>query len=315
MVLMHIINTLAPVFLIIALGAALKRGNFLSEDFAKGINRLAYWVGLPCLLFYKVTGAEYDFSAAGMTFLVVAASTVSCAIAGYIVSYFMKVPASSCGTFVQGALRGNLAYVGLAIIISSLSGAEAAFASRVESIAVLVVALTVPVYNFLSVIVLLLSRHELNRGIFLRVVRGILTNPLIIACVSGIVYSLFFDSMAPALSRTFAGIGQMALPLALIGIGTSLAKKKEAVDNFRPALGSSLIKVFLAPLTGFLFAKFAGLGAAEMSVVMILLACPTAVASFVLTEEIGGDSPLSAKIVVVSSILSAISLALAVGLF
>lgn len=312
---MHIVNTLAPVFLVIVLGAVLKRAGFFSVDFVKGINRLAYWVGLPCLLFYKVAGADYDFSAAGRTFLVVAAATVACVVAGYIVAVLMKVPAASSGTFVQGALRGNLAYVGLAIIIYSLSGSGDADASRIEAIAVLVVALTMTVYNVISVTILLLSRHELNRGIFKRVIRGILTNPLIIACVSGIVYSMFFDSLVPAVSRSLAAIGQMALPLALIGIGASLAKKKDDVNNFKPALASSLIKVFFAPLAGFFFALLAGLGPDEMSVAMILLACPTAVGSFVLTEEIGGDSPLSAKIVVVSSIISAISLALAVGLF
>jgi predicted permease len=45
------------------------------------------------------------------------------------------------------------------------------------------------------------------------------------------------------------------------------------------------------------------------------LASPTAVASYVMTQEIGGNAALSARVVIISTVLSAISLALAVGLF
>ena len=44
---MHVLNTLAPVFLIIALGATLRKTGFLNDTFIAGMNRFAYFVGLP----------------------------------------------------------------------------------------------------------------------------------------------------------------------------------------------------------------------------------------------------------------------------
>ena len=76
-----------------------------------------------------------------------------------------------------------------------------------------------------------------------------------------------------------------------------------------------MIKVFIAPLAGYAIARAIGLGTGEMLVAMVMLASPTAVASYVMTQEIGGNAPMSARIVVISTILSAASLALAVGLF
>ena len=48
---MQILNTLAPVFLLIAAGAGLQAGKFVSANFLKEANRVTYWLGLPALLF------------------------------------------------------------------------------------------------------------------------------------------------------------------------------------------------------------------------------------------------------------------------
>jgi len=52
--LMHIVNTLGPVFFIIALGAALRNSDLLTGEFTKRLNWLSFWVGIPALLFYKM---------------------------------------------------------------------------------------------------------------------------------------------------------------------------------------------------------------------------------------------------------------------
>lgn len=310
---MAIINTLAPVFLVIGLGAFLRRFGFLGGDLTRGINRLAYWVGLPCLLFYKIAGAGYDVGVAGRTFVVVFGSTVVCIAAGYLAAWVMRVPSGGWGTYVQGAFRGNLAFVGLAVVMYSFDGA--ANAAQMGAVAVLTLALIVPFYNVVCVVVLLVSTREVDRRIFGRVVKGIAANPLIIACVCGAVYSFLFASMPVSISRSLSAVAQMALPLALLGIGATLGEKKQVTEGFRVAFSASIIKVAVAPVVGFFLAGLVGLGAGEMRIALIMLACPTAVASFVLTEEIGGDGPLAARIVVVSSVLSAVSLAVVVGLF
>jgi len=315
---MHIINTIAPVFLLIGLGFALRLGRFLSEDFARSLNRLAYWVGLPCLLFYKVALTDHDFASAGKTFAVVFGATIVAVVVSYLTAFMMRIPTASWGTFVQGGHRGNLAYIGLAIVIYSLPDVgkdlqNAELVRSTEAIAVLVLAMIVPVYNFISVTVLLVSKHQIDRGIFSRVFRGVITNPLIIASVCGLGYSFLFDSLPLAIGRSLNALGQMSLPVALMAIGASLTGKKVVCENFKPAVAASLIKVVVAPLAGYAIARAIGLDSGEMLVAMVLLACPTAVASYVMTQEIGGNAPLSARIVVISTILSAASLALAVG--
>ncbi len=311
---MHIINTTLPVFLIIAFGAILQRAGFLPAEFVKATNRLTYWVGLPCLLFYKVAVATYDFNLAGRTFMVVLAGMIASITVGYLLAIALRIESGNVGTFVQGAYRGNLVYVGLSVIIYSFANSKDVDSARMETIAVLVIAMIVPLYNMAAVVILLGSQHKIDRHVPGRILRQIATNPLFLACAAGIVYSLTFSVLPKAAERTLQSLGQIALPLALLGIGATLAQRKVA-GRAKPAVVSSLIKIFCAPAVGLLAAGFLGLGAGETRIALLLLASPTAAVSYVMTEQLGGDGPLSAAIVVVSSVLSAISMSLVVAFF
>ncbi|MCK4999330.1 MAG: AEC family transporter [Anaerohalosphaera sp.] len=310
---MHVINIITPVFVIIAIGFVLRRYNFLSETTVTGLNRLTYYVGLPALLFYKIASSTYDLQTAGKTYLVVIGGMFVCLIVAMIIAYVMRLPFSSSGTFIQGACRGNLAYIGLPIVFYSFQHLPAMQSQHAQTIAVLVLAMTVPVYNVLSVSVLLISRHTFDRKCIKRIIRSLLTNPLLISCIAGMVYSVCFDSMPAALSRTTSSIGQMALPLALLAIGAAMVAEK-VTGNILPALVSSLIKTLVSPVAGVILAKMLNLSPDETAVALIFLACPTAIASHTLTTEIGGNPKLAASIVILSTLLAAVSLSVAVAI-
>ena len=311
---MQIINTLLPVFLIMAVGAFLRKIRFFSEEFVVGLNRLVFWVGLPCLLFGKIVTAEYNFAVAGKTTLVVVAGTLGCVVTAYLVAFIIRVRPQAVGTFVQGAFRGNLYYVGLALIIYSFAGADPRTSKDVENVAVFVLALLIPVYNIGAVIVLLASQHKIDRYVPLRIAREVIANPLFIACVAGGVCLYFLPPLPLFISRSCEAIGAISLPLALIGIGGVLVQSRVAGSRL-PSLAASLIKVAVAPIVGLWVANLVGLGANETKIALLLLACPTAVTSYVVAEQLGGDEKLSAAIIVVSTFLSIISLSIVIGWF
>jgi predicted permease len=311
---MEVINTLLPVFFMIALGAILRRTRFISTGVVAGLNNIVFWVGLPCLLFYQIATAEYDFASAGKTFLVVFAGMLVCVAAGYIAAGFLRLPGPAMGAFVQGAFRGNLYYVGLAVLLYSLSDNGDADAIRIKNIAILVLALIIPVYNVAAVIVLLAGRQKLDRRVFGRLTRQVVTNPLIVSCAAGIIYQFFFSSLPVAVARALTSVGQVSLPLALIAVGAALVESK--VGGYALcAFSASVIKIVIAPLAGLAGAIVLGLGPGETKVAMILLACPTAAVSYVMAEQLGSDEKLSAAIVTISTVLSIISLSVVVALF
>jgi len=248
---MNILNTLAPVFLIVALGALLKRLRFISSQEVGGLNRLVYWIGLPCLLFYEITTATYDFHAAGKPILVVLIGLIASLAVSYLAARLLKISPAAEGTFVQGAFRGNLMYIGLPIIL--YGSLDSPSSSLIKDIALLVLAVTVPVYNIVAVIVLLASQHRIDRRLPAKIFAQLVTNPIVIATAAALLFSAIFGKLPVSIERTFEAIGDIALPLALLGIGGTLAEGSVAQKRFQ-AVAASLIKVFITPAIGLLFA-------------------------------------------------------------
>ncbi len=303
---MNILNTLAPVFLIVALGALLKKLRFISSQEVGGLNRLVYWIGLPCLLFYEITTATYDFHAAGKPILVVLIGLIASLAVSYFVARLLKIPPEIEGTFVQGAFRGNLMYIGLPIVLyGSLDSPSSAV---IKDIALLVLAVTVPVYNIVAVIVLLASQHRIDRRLPAKIFAQLVTNPIVIATVAAILFSAVFGKLPVSIERTFEAIGDIALPLALLGIGGTLSEGSVAQKRFQ-AFTASLIKVFITPAVGLLFAMILFLSADQKLIALIYLACPAATVTYVFAEQLEGDASLAAEIVLISTILSIASLA------
>ncbi len=311
---MNILNTVLPVFLVIALGAILRKSHFITADFVTGINKFAYRIGLPCLLFYKMSTATYDYSIAGKVFAVVLGGLIACAVIGIIIAWLFKLPSKQAGAFVQGAFRGNLAYIGLPIVLYSFSDFSQITSSETETIGVLVLSLIVPVYNISAVTTLLVSQHQMNFKSFLNVLKQIGTNPLIIACVSGIAYASIFDSLPITIGRSFNALGQVALPMALIGIGATLIEEK-LYGKIKFAIIAAAIKTTIAPLSGLLTIPLLGLSDNNAKMAMIFLACPTAISSYVLADQLGSDKRTASMIVILSTLFSLISLSIVVSCY
>jgi predicted permease len=318
----NIFNTLAPVFLVIILGAVLYKTRFFNDDFLTGLTRLIYWIGLPVYLFSEITKYPPRFQSAGNTFLVVLGATFAVIGASYIYGWLARLPAPSVSAFVHCAFRGNLAYLGLPIVVysldplaKSLDPLVKARGETLQQITLLVLAFIVPIYNVLAVVVLLAGQHKFDRKAFGRIFTQVFKNPLFVACVLGVLYALFTNSaiggahpsirIPIGLGRTFDVIGRMALPLALLSVGSALMQERVR-GNLATPVAATLMKIVVNPLFGLALAMLLGMPADEMRIALLLLACPTAITAYVMTQQLGGDAPLSAAVIVLTSALAAI---------
>ena len=303
---MYILNTIAPLVILVAIGVCLRAFRFLPARFFKEANRLVFWVGLPCLLFHETAGASGVSFSAVRGFTVLAGGMGLCVVAGYLACWVLRVPRRSMGAFVQGAFRGNLAYLGLPLVLYALSGDHGGPPAEMAKLAVLVIAPLIPIYNFLAVFVLLAGQPHADARLAARLKRlglNVATNPLIIACILGLAWSLTGRALPLLAARTCKALGQMALPVALISIGASL-RLSAIKGNVLHACAAALIKVAVAPLAVFCLAKPLGLSGSALCVVMLYLACPTAIASYVMTEQMGGDDELAANIIVIGTLMA-----------
>jgi hypothetical protein len=308
-----ILNTLAPVFLLIAAGALLQGSGFVSEGFLKEANRVTYWLGLPALLFSQLAGSFGHGGRGGLLLTAMLAATALVIGAGYGVAGLLRVPGRAAGTFVQGGYRGNLAFVGLPVIFS-LPDAPLAGGVPARTAAVLTVAPMMVAYNIAGVVVLLLSQHRLGWGMVKPFLRQLATTPPLLATLAGIAWALLGWKLPAAVDKTFGALGEMALPLGLLGVGGSLVTVKLGTA-WRTPLAAALVKTLLSPLLGWVAGRALGLGAAELRMLLILLACPTAIISYTMALELKGDEALASGTIVLSVLTSLPALAVILAVF
>lgn len=304
---MHVINSLLPVFALILLGKSLHAGGVLPADFFRQLNRLTYYCGLPPLLVYKI--AEVDLKggpSSGILVTLLAVIAVSIGLA-YALAPLLRVPAASLGAFVQGAFRGNLAFVGFPVVFFTLGEAALAEGMLASGVCILV-------YNVLSVVVLLAHGQSGGLSPWAAIWKHGLSNPLILACLAGFILNLVDWELPLAARATMEVLGQMALPLALIGLGAGLS-----LTGLRGSLGqatvAALVNVAVCPLLGWVIGRAVGLDGIPLQTAILLLACPTAVFSYVLAEMLGNDEVMARNIVILSTLFSlgSLSIAVAVG--
>lgn len=309
---MHVLNSLIPIFLIIALGKALTRTSFFSDDLARNLNRLTYWVALPSLLLDKVSNATFSANEVSRISLLLILATIGSAGVGLIFSKALRLKRKSTGAFIQGSFRGNNAFIGLPVILYSMTG----LSPNIEAVATIALAPAIVFYNIFSITVLLAfgdthGRNALATGKMF--IKQLLTNPLLIACAAGLLLNALGLHFPTAVQRSLSALGGAALALALLSIGSSLTFK--GLNKGLPlSVLSSSIKVFIQPLIGLGLAWMIKLPPTDRQILLIYLACPTAVASYVLADIFKSDSELAGHIIVVSTLLSAISLSLILAL-
>ncbi len=303
---MTVINLLAPIFLVIALGAALQRGGMLTQELVTGINRLLYWVGLPAAVIHAMVQSEVAQGGAGMLLLVMAGATLLNGGLSWLDARGLGVSNRSRGTFVQASFRGNLSFVALPLLLS-VPGVPVGKA-------MLVFAPMVIIHNALTVIVLTASQADGGRGLGRKMMVGILSNPIIIACVIGFTLAQFRWSPLIAIDTTLGSLARMALPLALLCIGATLMMVPVG-GNRRHAGVAAMHKVVLSPIFGYGLGRWAGFDDATMLALLICLSCPTAAISFTMAKQMGGDEGLAATAVVYSALASAVSFGAVIAVF
>lgn len=309
---MFIINSLAPIFLLIAFGKLLQHSGIFTDGFFKGLNRLVFLFALPALLINGLSGAELDLRIILQMLLLIALGSVGVMLLAWSIARMMKLPAPSTGSFIQGAFRSNGAFIALPVIIYAVGSVD----PRAETLGSVILAPVVILYNILGVSLLLhYGPRRLSAGeSIVAFTAEILKNPLIIACAVGLALNLSGFTLPVFLARPIALLGGTALPLILLSIGASLefGRLRGAAS---PSLIASLLKVAACPLLGLLLSfLFRDMNGSEKMIAILYLGSPAAGMSYVMAEVMGNDAPLAGRIVALSTLLSGLTLPIIIAL-
>jgi predicted permease len=297
------IQALTPVFALILLGYLFRRWHFPGDDFWLQAERFTYYVLFPAMLIFKLGQARVSSSAYGDILILIVAMLVAMALLLVILQWIWRWPGPVFSSVFQGGIRFN-SYVALAAA-GMLLGDEGL------SLIAIAVAVKVPLLNLLCI--LMFSLVAGNGAVKLSpVLKAIISNPLIIGSVIGMVWSYFRIGFHPLVAGILEPLSDLALPLGLMTVGAGLQLKALRGASM-PFLVSSTAKLVVFPLLTAVLALLLGMEGMMVKVVVLLAALPTATSSYILARQLGGDAPLMAGIISGQTLLAMVTIPLLLG--
>ena len=285
---------LIPDFALILFGFFLNRITDWGRDFWGGLEKLIYYVLFPALLFNSIARTKIDFVLAAPA---LKTAVVVC-IVGITLAWLAKpLFRPTDKTFASGfqtAFRFN-SYIGLAVA-GRLHG-EAGIAAFG-----IIIGLVVPICNIASVWAL--TRHN-NASLW----KELMQNPLILATVSGVLYSISGLPLPEVVQLLISRMGAASLACGLLCVGAALVMKNVGKNAVLISY-FTVVKLIVLPVTAIVTARALGVTGVFFDMVVLFAALPTATSAYVLAVRMGGDGPLVAQGVTVSTLLGMLSIPL-----
>lgn len=289
-----IINTLVPVVFLLVSGQALRRTLIEDAGFWAAAEKLTYFVLMPALLVQTLGGSTLEslpwLEIATVAYGVLLILTVAL-VGGYLLSGTRSTAAVFTSVF-QGSIRFNT-YIALAL-------AEGIYGTEGLAIGALTSGLMIVVINILCVTVLAVtighdgSRTPRQQAV--RVIRDLAQNPLLLACLAGGMLNMAGGHLPVWLDGSLGLLTRMALPLALLCVGASIGLSRLRAD-LTPSLLAGVIQFGVKPALAAALCLWLGLPAMVTTVLVLLMAVPTAPSAYILARRMGGDHEVMASII------------------
>lgn len=286
------VNAVIPSAIYLIIGILLKTSGVVSDEDVKKFTHVVFVTLYPFIMFDnlygKNIGENFDLL---LVVYCVAFTCLQIAITWFTVSRLVKEDRNK-GTMIQSAFRSNIILMGLPVGINLFGK------GNVTQVA-LVILFVVPIYNVMSVVVL--ERFRGGKADLVRTAKNVLKNPIILGAIAAGIVMLIGIRLPGPIEQTVSTLSDCTAPIAMILLGAALNLKGFSSDRKKIAfcVGS---KIMIWPALGIAGAVFLGMRDVALIAVLLMLATPTALASYAMAESMGGNGRLAGETVVISTI-------------
>lgn len=295
------LNVVAPLFVYMAIGYGLKSIGFIKEDFLSQLNRFVFRILLPLMLFQDIRHSYTgSFSEVNLIITALIGVTLTILISFLIVPWVVKRKGSK-GSVIQGIYRSNFLIYGLPLAMG-MYGEEA------RALISMLMVIMIPFYNVAAVIILsIFSETGASKPTVKTVLKDIVTNPLIIGCVAGLIGGAIHLELPHFVEQPFNQLAAAAAPLALFVMGGEF-RFKSLKSNLTKVVVVTLLRLVFIPAIVLSICVGIGFRDVELTVLLCIFATPAAMAGYIMARNMGNDAELSAQIVVLTTACSSVTI-------
>ena len=279
-----VLQIVAPVFLLAAIGFAWVKVGWQYE--IEFVTRLAMTISVPALIFVALMKADISADTLSSLFLSSIIAYIALTIIFWIIAKLAKL---DMATFWAPLIFGNTGNLGLPL---------AMFAFGEVGLGYAVVVFAVMAVGSFSIGVWMVSGGGSITKIF--------KEPMVWATLAGALFLIQGWETPQWVTNTLELMGQMAIPLMLITLGVALARLK--VKTISRAVILSIMKLIVSVCTAWIIGSYFGLNDIAFAVLVVQIATPVAVTSYLLAQKYGADANEVAGLVIASTVLSVVAL-------
>lgn len=297
---------IAPVFVLIAIGYGLRKSGFLPDAAWRPIEKLSINLLYPGFLVPAIWSADLSGASAGPAGGAAVLSVAVVAVLALLAKPMIRVDGPAYTSVFQGVIRWN-SFVFLPVV-QSLFGAEGL------AVAAVMIACIIPVTNIACVAVLARWGAD-QRGVSpSALLKAMVRNPILMACLIGLLFNFAGVPPFPVLARILDLLGGAALPLGLIVAGAGLSFA-EVMRRRVTVLWVSGVKLLVMPFLMWGVCRLLGGDQLAQALALLCGATPGAAASYMLARQMGGDAPLMAGVIALTTVGGAATMPILLMLF
>ena len=295
------IRCITPVLLTMCLGILIRACARFPEELYGQLSTLCFRFLLPFQLFYNIYSAKMEGAFSPKLLLFLEAGVLIWFLVNYAFFCGVVPDRRTRGAYIQNSFRSNIAVVGVSLAQTMMGGGPGVAAMSIAT------AVLVPTYNVLAVITLESCRGGKARPD--ETVKQILKNPLIRACLLGVVCLGLGIRLPQPVDQAVKNIGSAGSVMTLVALGASL-RLEGARKNNRRIIFCNVHRLVLTPLVMLTAACLMGFRGDALAVILICAGTPTATTSYPMALACDSDHELTAQAVVTTSLFFCLSMLL-----
>jgi len=305
---LHYLMLLAPMFGLAAFGFALARLPFWRPGWTRAISKFVFAVPLPALLVHLMSGlsrlppvdARLLIAFFGSCLLVFGSGRLLARLA-------FRLDGVGQSVFALGGVFSNNVLLGVPLAKLAL-GPEA-----LPSVALVLVFNALTLWTLATVSVEWARHGSLNLAGIGQTLRGVLTNPIILAILCGTALGLSGISLPSPVSQVLAALSAIAGPLALVVVGLGLSEYGVR-QELAQGLTITALKLLVQPAVVWALALALDLPPIERHAVVLLGSLPVGVNVYLVATQFETLRGAIASSLVLSTALAALSTPLVLAL-
>lgn len=297
--LMMALSVSVPLVFYMSVGILCQRLRWFSRTHFLALNQLCYKLFMPVLIFVNIYEADRTATQIFGVIRFVTVSTLLTTAAAWLYASRLTKDNADRATLAQATYRTNFLLFG-SIVANALCDENGVVLVTLLSV------VTIPLYNILAVILFEYARG--GRIDLPSILKGIARNPLLQAAVLGAVVAFSGVKIPSLLFSPLRGIAQSTTPVAMVTLGGILTIS--GLKSHRTFLVHiTILRLVLIPLAVVLTAVLVfGYRHNELVAILSAFAGPSAVSTTALAQAMGGNGPLAAELVAVTSVFCVITL-------